>query len=57
MREPDWMFASVVVLGFIAIVLACVGGEWLMVLLLSYRRCAGLVHFDGFRDRELRVEG
>ena len=24
MREPDWMFASVVVLGFIAIVLACV---------------------------------
>lgn len=24
MREPDWMFASVVVLGFIALVLACV---------------------------------
>lgn len=24
MREPDWMFASVVVLGFIAIALACV---------------------------------
>lgn len=24
MREPDWMLASVVVLGFIALVLACV---------------------------------
>jgi len=54
MREPDWMLASVVVLGFIALVLACVYEST-----YDARHCAsdGLVHLDGFRDRELRVEG
>lgn len=50
MREPDWMLASVVVLGFIALVLACVYEST-----YDARHCAsddarragvGLWHFD-----------